>query len=143
MNGSKLLEGFIPDVDATVVSRILDAGGRIVGKAVCEDLCSDGGSFTSVTGPVTNPHNKDRMAGGSSSGSAALVRRIVVTSLSLLTVLVTVLICKQCSQLFLLMSLKRTCKCRSTSHPLRFYIQINTGGRSVVPLPLPAIVLFP
>ena len=76
MNGSRILEGFIPDVDATVVSRILDAGGHIVGKAVCEDLGGDGGSFTSVTGPVVNPHNKERMAGGSSSGSAVLVRGI-------------------------------------------------------------------
>lgn len=73
MNGSHILRGFVPDVDATVVSRILDAGGRILGKAVCEDLCFSGGSFNSVTGPVLNPHSKTRMAGGSSSGSAALV----------------------------------------------------------------------
>ena len=75
MNGSRLLEGFVPDVDATVVSRILDAGGCIVGKTVCENLCFDGGSFTSATGPVLNPHDAKRMAGGSSSGSAALVRK--------------------------------------------------------------------
>ena len=75
MNGSLTLEGFVPDVDATVVSRILDAGGHIVGKAVCENLCASGGSFTAATGPVVNPYNKTRMAGGSSSGSAALVRR--------------------------------------------------------------------
>ena len=75
MNGSRILDGFVPDIDATVVSRILDAGGHIVGKAVCENLCCDGGSFTAATGPVVNPHNKTRMAGGSSSGSAALVRR--------------------------------------------------------------------
>ena len=74
MNGSRILEGFIPDIDATVVSRILDAGGHIIGKSVCENLCCDGGSFTSVTGPVLNPHNSARMANGSSSGSAALVR---------------------------------------------------------------------
>ena len=74
-NGSRILDGFVPDVDATVVSRILEAGGHIVGKAVCENLCCDGGSFTSVTGPVLNPLNKERMAGGSSSGSAALVTK--------------------------------------------------------------------
>ena len=39
MNGSTLLEGYIPDVDATVITRILDEGGHILGKAVCEDLC--------------------------------------------------------------------------------------------------------
>lgn len=74
MNGSRILEGFVPDVDATVVSRILEAGGRILGKAVCENLCFDGASFTSATGPVLNPYDQTRMAGGSSSGSAALVR---------------------------------------------------------------------
>ena len=75
MNGSRILEGFVPDIDATVVSRILDAGGRILGKAVCENLCCSGASFTAATGPVVNPHDKTRMAGGSSSGCAALVRR--------------------------------------------------------------------
>lgn len=73
MNGSNVLEGFVPDVDATIVTRILDAGGEIVGKAVCEHLCFSGGSHTSDTGPVLNPHDPKRSAGGSSSGSAALV----------------------------------------------------------------------
>lgn len=73
MNGSAILEGFVPDVDATIVTRILDAGGEIIGKAVCEDLCFSGGSHTSATGPVLNPHNPKYSAGGSSSGSAALV----------------------------------------------------------------------
>jgi amidase len=69
MNGSNVLEGYVPDVDAAVVTRILEAGGEIVGKAVCESLCFSGGSHTSDTGPVLN----QRSAGGSSSGSAALV----------------------------------------------------------------------
>jgi amidase len=73
MNGSALLQGYVPDVDSTAVTRILDAGGEIVGKAVCEDLCFSGGSFTSATGAVLNPHNPKYNAGGSSSGSAALV----------------------------------------------------------------------
>ncbi|MBE3569640.1 MAG: amidase [Bacillales bacterium] len=73
MNGSAILEGFVPDEDATIVTRILDAGGEIVGKAVCEDLCLSGGSHTSATGPVLNPHDLTRSTGGSSSGSAALV----------------------------------------------------------------------
>lgn len=73
MNGSLTLEGFVPDVDATVVSLILDAGGNIIGKSVCEDLCCSGGSFTAATGPVVNPHNNTRMCGGSSSGSAVAV----------------------------------------------------------------------
>jgi len=78
MNGSLILEGFVPDIDATVVSRILDAGGNIVGKTVCENLCYSGASFTAATGPVVNPHNNTRMAGGSSSGSAALVRKSAI-----------------------------------------------------------------
>src|SRR5438094_1564617 len=73
MNGSNVLEGYVPDVDATIVTRILDAGGEIVGKAVCEHLCFSGSSFTSDSGPVRNPHDPTRTAGGSSSGSAALV----------------------------------------------------------------------
>lgn len=73
MNGSSVLEGYVPEFDATIVSRILDAGGEIVGKAVCEHLCFSGGSHTSDTGPVLNPHDHSRSAGGSSSGSAALV----------------------------------------------------------------------
>ena len=73
MNGSATVEGYTPEFDATVVTRILDAGGEIVGKAVCEDLCFSGGSHTSYTGPVLNPHDHSRMAGGSSSGSGALV----------------------------------------------------------------------
>jgi len=73
MNGTRLLEGFVPNIDATVVTRILDAGGTILGKSVCESLCMSGGSHTSDTGPVRNPHDPKRTTGGSSSGSGALV----------------------------------------------------------------------
>jgi amidase len=73
MNGTRLLEGFVPDVDATVVTRILDAGGTIAGKSVCESLCFSGGSHTADSGPVRNPHDPARTTGGSSSGSGALV----------------------------------------------------------------------
>lgn len=73
MNGSHTLEGFVPGRDATVVSRLLEAGATVAGKAVCEDLCFSGGSHTSVTGPVRNPWDPTRTTGGSSSGSAALV----------------------------------------------------------------------
>jgi amidase len=73
MNGTDVLKGYVPETDATLVTRILDAGGTILGKAVCESLCVSGGSHTSDTGPVYNPHDKTRSAGGSSSGSAVLV----------------------------------------------------------------------
>jgi amidase len=73
MNGSSVLEGYIPEIDATIVTRILDAGGTILGKAVCENFCYSGGSHTSATGPVRNPYDPSRTTGGSSSGSGALV----------------------------------------------------------------------
>jgi amidase len=73
MNGSATVEGYIPRRDATVVTRLLAAGATLAGKAVCEDLCFSGGSHTSRTGPVRNPWDQARSAGGSSSGSAALV----------------------------------------------------------------------
>lgn len=73
MNGSRVLEGYVPEVDATVVTRILDAGGTILGKSTSEDLCFSGGSHTSKPGPVRNPHDPSRSAGGSSSGSGALL----------------------------------------------------------------------
>nr|XP_058941034.1 amidase-like [Pocillopora verrucosa] len=72
-SGSRMLEHYVPDHDATVVTRILDAGGIITGKAVCEEWCFTATSCTAFTGPVVNPHNETRMALGSSSGSAALV----------------------------------------------------------------------
>jgi amidase len=73
MNGSRVLEGYVPDVDATVVTRILEAGGTIAGKAACEDLCFSAGSHTCATGPIRNPHNPEHSTGGSSGGSAAAV----------------------------------------------------------------------
>ena len=73
MNGASTLEGYTPDIDATIVTRILDAGGTIVGKAHCEYYCFSGGSHTNAAGPVHNPHKHGYSAGGSSSGSAALL----------------------------------------------------------------------
>ena len=78
MNGCAVLEGYVPEIDATIVTRILDAGGTILGKAVCENLCLSGGSHTSATGPVRNPHKETHAAGGSSSGSGALVAAKIV-----------------------------------------------------------------
>ena len=73
MVGASTLEGYVPDVDATVVTRILDAGGEIIGKAVCEYFCLSGSSNSAATGPVLNPYNESRSSGGSSSGSGVLV----------------------------------------------------------------------
>ncbi|XP_071961362.1 amidase-like [Antedon mediterranea] len=73
MAGSLLTEGYIPEFDATVTTRILDSGGEIIGKSTCEDWCYSDSSFTAARGPVLNPIDKTRTAGGSSSGSAVLV----------------------------------------------------------------------
>ncbi|WP_028694372.1 amidase [Pseudomonas cremoricolorata] len=73
MNGAAPLEGYVPAFDATVVTRLLDAGATILGKATCEHYCLSGGSHTSDPAPVHNPHRHGYAAGGSSSGSAALV----------------------------------------------------------------------
>src|SRR5213076_2919858 len=73
MNGASTLEGYTPDVDATIVTRMLDAGGTILGKVHCEYFCFSGGSHTSAAGPVHNPRKMGYSAGGSSSGSAAVV----------------------------------------------------------------------
>jgi amidase len=73
MNGSSTLNGYVPDIDATVVTRILDAGGEIAGKAHCENFCLSGASHTNSHAPVLNPHNAAHSSGGSSSGCGALV----------------------------------------------------------------------
>jgi amidase len=71
--GSTFLRGFISSYNATVVNRILDAGGLIKGKSTCENMCFSGNSFSPVTGPVLNPYDTTRSSGGTSSGSAVLV----------------------------------------------------------------------
>ena len=71
MNGSQMLEGYVPDIDATIVTRLLDAGAIIAGKTNPEDCCISGSSHTCALGPVRNPHKPTHAAGGSSSGSAA------------------------------------------------------------------------
>lgn len=73
LNGTPILEGYVPEYDATVVTRLLNAGAEIVGKAHCEGLCLSGGSHTGLAGPVRNPHDPTRTSGGSSSGCGALV----------------------------------------------------------------------
>lgn len=72
-NGARTLEGHVPIFDATIVTRMLNAGAMIKGKAVCEQFCLSGSSHTSNPLPVHNPHRHGYSAGGSSSGSAALV----------------------------------------------------------------------
>ena len=73
MNGASTLEGYIPEFDATVVDRVLEAGATITGKSNCEYLCYSGSSHTNALGQTHNPWKHGYSTGGSSSGSAALV----------------------------------------------------------------------
>ena len=73
--GSFALDGFIPDFDATVVTRVLQAGGTIIGKNVMNGLSGGFGTGGAVGdyGRPLNPHNREHVTGGSSSGSGAAV----------------------------------------------------------------------
>lgn len=71
--GTNFVQDYTPDMDATLVTRILEAGGHITGKAVCENMCHSATSHSSATGVVENPYCSGYSAGGSSSGSGVLV----------------------------------------------------------------------
>ena len=73
--GSFALEGFVPDFDATVVTRVLEAGGTIIGKNVMNGLSGGFGTGGAIGdyGRPLNPHNHEHVTGGSSSGSGAAV----------------------------------------------------------------------
>jgi amidase len=71
--GSRALSGYVPDRDATVVTRLLEAGATIAGKLNMESMAKSGSGELSDDGAVRNPHDPDHLAGGSSSGSGAAV----------------------------------------------------------------------
>ncbi len=68
--GSRLLYDYVPDIDATIVRRILKAGGHITAILNTDDFAFSGGGHTSVYGVGINPANAKHAAGGSSCGSA-------------------------------------------------------------------------
>lgn len=73
--GCRFMDCYIPDFDATIVTRVLDAGGTIVGKMNMEGFSFGGGGVGGVGdyGRPLNPHNHAHLTGGSSSGSAAAI----------------------------------------------------------------------